>query len=119
MKSKLQQRTRRNEHLKTPRVSVHALTEFMFCHRAGLITTEQEVPEYNEPVGRKLGFTPRWTRRQLTRSIRRAIATWVLYTAGIGVLLFTAMLISTAFSTWATILVGVVSLGWWPRLPKR
>lgn len=90
-----------------PGVGVYALTQFVYCPRAGIITAEDSNPDVDEqPEMRRLDYLPRWGLVEIERRLAelfRAGWKWLGVVAGI----FVATMIGLLFWPLPSLLLGI------------
>lgn len=77
-----------------PFISVHALGEFIYCPRAGMLAVEGQTADGDNPVceGANLRFLPRWSLERIKRRLADMFWRIAGYFFGLQVLLFTAVM---------------------------
>lgn len=103
-----------------PWLGVHALTEFIFCSRAGLIAHEQqeeETDDEEQPAAQSLDYTPTYySARQIESALNDASRSVKWFTLVIMFLLITAVKIQQPLPSGLIILTIFVM---WPSYWKR
>lgn len=68
-----------------PGLGVYALTQFVYCPRAGIITTEQADPDAEEqPEMRRLDYLPRWSLAEIERRLAELFRAGLMWLGIVG-----------------------------------
>lgn len=90
-----------------PRLGVYVLTEFVFCHRAGLCAHETEREEEDDsPALSFFSFNPLYSLPEIEAALQRAVTDTTWFVGGAAL----SALVSVLLSLWIDKLIGVAGL---------